>query len=455
MQAPSILSLLPQGERTILQNQEMKIRLLRLVVFFTGEIIETIRDFYCDKNLVVFDSHVGDTLCQIRAYQTLLGCQRSKSTIEMENIKESMIKFGIIHQIAKACLEKYEQLKNNKGGRYHSLLDSQERIDAFLEKNELLFYLPQDVLFLVQGRFLTTFSNKDDYGISVSINYQKIIADLKVANTTARKIPRRFQQEISDISCYFVIGLLRDLPHLNRFSLVLPLLMRIDKDKRMVLPCYDSTYIILTHLMHQRQCVLIIAHRIGKMFQDRVVCLFVPNKDGTDFLVCEKPEACHLRQPCMVIRGVAIYEEDALFETKNKFLQRVSQIGLVNIVLANMANHPQYSAKEFGCVSENHYENFLYEKKSECDELCHFSDESNQAKILGLKKVINTAVELENNFLEMKRLGLEIGCCLKNPTLFFIKHMFCDLPANQWAPIGFDELRRQEPVKQSERLESY
>ncbi len=68
----SSLSLLPQSPKTQMPTHLKFTKVLMLLKFFTTHALQTFNSFYIHKNLCVFDPHVGDTACQIRAYQMIL-----------------------------------------------------------------------------------------------------------------------------------------------------------------------------------------------------------------------------------------------------------------------------------------------------------------------------------------------------------------------------------------------
>ena len=102
------LLLFPYSSKTILVDQKMKMKVLHFTDFFLEEIIAAIELFFLKKEFQKFDAHVGDTLCQIRAYKILLmawECYYEKGTnfqASQELIKFKNIKWWKIKQIGGA-----------------------------------------------------------------------------------------------------------------------------------------------------------------------------------------------------------------------------------------------------------------------------------------------------------------------------------------------------------------
>ena len=73
----------------------MKLKILKLLNFFIEEMMEAIDLFYIQKRYDLFDPHVGDTLCQIRAYKILLLAQMPEF---LEKVKLRLTQLSQLHQ---------------------------------------------------------------------------------------------------------------------------------------------------------------------------------------------------------------------------------------------------------------------------------------------------------------------------------------------------------------------
>src|SRR3990167_5434407 len=80
------LDLLPQSWSTVLRDSKMIISTLRLLDFILEKLIESQIAFYQTKKYHLFDPHVGENCCQIRAAQLLFYATHPlKSHIEMQH----------------------------------------------------------------------------------------------------------------------------------------------------------------------------------------------------------------------------------------------------------------------------------------------------------------------------------------------------------------------------------
>lgn len=104
------------------------------------------------------------------------------------------------------------------------------------------------------------------------------------------------------------------------------------------------------------------------------------------------------QKPCVVFHGVA---DCTHMETHAEYIQRFNDVGLVQVILMNMAGHPQYSGKLLSDMKENPFQ----------DLIC--------------------VGDFEARFLKLKNSSTEKGCTITNPSLYFIRHIFCDYAFNQ------------------------
>ena len=63
----SLIDLLPLSNKAIIKKKDLKKRILVLIEFFCSEMIDAVRSFVSGQ-YYKFDSHVGESLCQIRAF---------------------------------------------------------------------------------------------------------------------------------------------------------------------------------------------------------------------------------------------------------------------------------------------------------------------------------------------------------------------------------------------------
>jgi hypothetical protein len=122
--------LLPQSPKTQIPTHLKFSKVLHILNFFIRNVIESLDEFFIKKNYHEFDSHVGESLCQIRAYKINL---ISKSITEdqvyeakkkialleklLNKIKKDIISYEKTESIPKkyseSCILLYEFIKQN------------------------------------------------------------------------------------------------------------------------------------------------------------------------------------------------------------------------------------------------------------------------------------------------------------------------------------------------------
>ncbi len=312
------------------------------------------------------------------------------------------------------CTSNYEKLeiaiKKNQG-KYCKDLDRPEELQTFLIRYGLLFKITDEVFYLSQVHMLTSFSIIDEVGISRGIDYEKFCISSNASKTFAKKTMHYFQKNLANMSCKFIKKIAQDLTEYNQRQKILEKLQTIDADMRKILPCYEVTKILIEHALINDAAITIIFEKFNNQEKDEKF-LFLPNYSKTDFELClDTSTLAH--QPCMVIRGVS--KSMALTpRSRDFFIQHINTMGLKNIILANMAKHKQYPSKG-GIPDDNPYEQ-LTSKILTNDMPCK--------EQLSLLTIVN------QEFLIMKKLAENLGCCLDNPSLFLIKHIYCDAISN-------------------------
>ena len=411
------LNLLHQSPETVLTTTEMKLKILDLLAFFIKECIDALTEFYIKKNLSKFDPHVGETSCQIRAYMFFLISSKERDEHDYVNIEEKIKKFEsdyyLIQDRKKELLAALDDI--HSGSRMGWL--KQLRLEQFLKENRLIFNISEETLLLMQSHFLTRFKSANAYG-DTCINYEKICYVMGVTRKLSKKIVRNYQIKIADHSVKFIYDLWQELPEHKDMELLFSHFKLNDDDSRPVLPCYAVMKILISHMMKSKLPILIMVKRMNGSEID-IVPLFFSVLQNKFILSPLDTNSVSLDNPCMVIYGKVNYSRSNFVETQAQFIQRFIRTGLITILLANMADHPQYPGKKLSSVNVNPFFDFVAENEN--GSLCvngsaNFAD---QIKMLG------------NELAEMQLIANTEKCSKKNPFLFLINHIFCDSISNQ------------------------
>lgn len=428
------LCLLHQEPNALLTTIEVKLKVLLNLNFFIRETIIALKAFL-ERDFTQFDPHVGETSCQIRAYMVFLLQAKLSERSYLSNLKNEIKKLEVVHRVAIQQIVDFQLALNSKNNR---TLFNQEELQNFLQDRSLIFSLSDEAVFLMRSYFLTRFKSKTICGDSY-INYEKICQDMQITRKLSKKLVRYYQLQLAKNSTQFIFNLLHDLPEFYDLSSILSYLNYADDNNRLVLPCYPVVKIILQHMLKNQCPVLILVERqLSESECDHVCLLFEPNQACNDYqLVLTIKDRMILQsyllnKACIIIEGLTIYKAKSLKESKSQFINRLLTVGLINIILANMANHPQFPGNKLNAISQNPYKDLL-SSKSNYLSLSYVSVNNRTAS-----RRINSKEHIlhhQEKFLEMKSYGEEIGCCDSNPSLFFMKHVFCNNAQAQVAQV--------------------
>ncbi len=137
----SMINLLWCDQKNILRDRKEKVNFFRTLSVVYNVFCEALEEFYFNENYHLFDPHVGDNLCQVRACQlTLL----AKKPIFEEEVIFSFL--GVRKKIWKDFFS-FEEKEINFHGRRQELLDGDETCADFLKRFSLNFRVPKDLVF--------------------------------------------------------------------------------------------------------------------------------------------------------------------------------------------------------------------------------------------------------------------------------------------------------------------
>jgi hypothetical protein len=389
------LQLLPQSPKTQIPTHLKFSKVIYLLKFFTQHVIEALEAFYVRQYFHEFDPHVGETSCQIRAYQMILLSMSVNKTNKFSVYRKISLLKELLGRIEQDTIH-YEKVDTTpqKTNAHHTTLDQ------FIESNKYYFELDEVEFFLVQARILTQY--KTYYGDgNPCIDYQSLTRDLGVSKHTARQLVHLYQINLSQSSCNFIMHLLSDIPSPPFSQSDLNLLKNFDDDDRYVLPCYWVMKAIYAHMLHTKKTILLSVKRtFNNQTVDHLLLPFTVTssyggiKYQTD--ISRLPD-----QPCFVVHGITKYSQP-VEETQQTYIRRLLSMGLEKIIFLNMAIHPQYSGKKLSLLS------------------------TNPLKIDTVNPPISNYIGLEQEFLTLQRQAEIFGCSINNPSLFYIEHIYCD-----------------------------
>ncbi|MBA3285403.1 MAG: hypothetical protein H0U27_10155 [Nitrosopumilus sp.] len=381
-----LIDLMPYDPSVKIFDNNLKHRILLMVQVIVNELIDSIKDFYMDKNLSLFDPHVGENLCQIRACQLLDIYFEAKNqpsiAIEMKHY-ENMATY-----IAKLLQEKIHE----------SVAGPRLTVQSFLDEFQLNISIPPTLYYLTLSHFLTKFVTFNEQENTI-INYDKLLCNLKVSKNIGRRIIHQYQIQLSYHSYRYVET--KALEQKKNNINLLKSLQKFDDDGRHTLPCYLVMDVLLGNLKGRKNNLLFVVRYEKKREKKLTVLFYVYNETAGCYFFCSNHTEEMLNEPCFIVHGIC----DASFESIDSYIAKFNDIGVEHVIMANMATHPQYSGKKLTALKQNPFIPIITSENQDC---------------------LSEAIPIENQFKLMKQMGEEIGCSAANPKLLHIRHIFCD-----------------------------
>ena len=402
------LDLLPQKNNFSLKDRRSKLQVIKLLLVIYKHAIAAIESFI-DKKLYLFDAHVGETLCQIRAYKNLLLSSEIQNDLNKTILNKELLFIKSCNRELVNFYDKVNEAMKSHKDSYYRFLDCPIKIIDFFCENNFMECLSDDVAYLIQCYILSIYSLKDIEGNPYAINFSKIKKDMDISKTQAKTLVNLYQRRISEYSCEFVLKL-ANYPIIDSAAKeALPQLKKIAEEGREALPVFLVTEILLKHLLYNKNSILIIVNRYLKMnFIDTVKIFFSASNDGNYFYYREAILEDYDDHSCFVIKGEVVYLNIDQAMTQSEYIKNFIKLGVLNAVLYNMAAHPQYTGEKLKRLSENPYL-----------ELININ--------IDAKTTHEALLTLQERLLMARSLAKEHGCCLNNKGSFFLKHIFCDM----------------------------
>jgi hypothetical protein len=221
--------LLPMNiEKTILTNNEQKIKVLNLLYHCYRAASQALQAFYIDKNPDLFDAHVGECACQIRAIKLAVMLKEMRE----EDCEQAQIQANAFKRFAMTISTLIEQ--------YHTgsmPLDGHMLLSSFVKKYDLNCGIKSDHLFLLVLFVLRAFKERVTID-KIRINLDLLSKAWNIAKNRSDIFITRIQKIASFFSVYFVLSY-DSLDLLN--ARLLSRALQKDHIGRWMLPCLETT----------------------------------------------------------------------------------------------------------------------------------------------------------------------------------------------------------------------
>lgn len=376
----SILNLLPYEKDVILNNCDFELRILSLCKFFYHILCEALEAFFIEKNLLMFDAHVGENSCQIRAAFLV------ELSLKYKNIDSSFYNNHIDIIKKKLALIDFIITDVSTDAYRRSFDKKFVMLKSYLVDMNIIHKFSYDIYILGMLYFLTKYRGFDK-NENIYIDYKLIAMFTK---QLSRKMVHIYQIALSKYSVDYIKNISLDYFPRQIFDT----LVQRDDDDRFVLPCFFMNKIIMNRLVYLNiNIAVFVRDSTGKTH----CYVFKYNACRSRYVYASEQLLSDLREPHYVIHVTAALEYNAL-EKMFRYLN------LENFIDQKMAVHPQYGGLKLQALKNNPYSRNGVLKEMQMTQRAFLNHKINSRQ----------------------QLGNEAGYNLLN-----IKHMFADIALNQ------------------------
>ena len=324
-------------EKTIVRNNEQKIKLLHLLYHCYRTASEALQAFYIDKNPELFDAHMGECACQIRAIKLAVmlkemqaeDCEDAHSLMQLYT-KHSHKILDLINQYTVA-----PQIKDHVF------------VCDFLKEYDLNFTLTKDEIFLVVSFILSSFKKRITIDMFL-INLDTLSNTWHISKGSTDNFINHIQKIGSLLSVDFVLSYEFHDPSSNKLFLTQ---LQRDHLGRWMLPCLETIGFMLD--LMKKYTIL------------SLVQVFIEECDGFKpsfeylcknnfFYIYEnsiKPNK--FKEP--IIRIEAFVKNKLITQSAATLCKYLNRYELVDIVKFNAAIHPAYRSESLAHFNDNPY----------------------------------------------------------------------------------------------------
>lgn len=386
------LSLLPYVDTVIIKDITQKLATIRLMRQLLQQFQMSLSLFE-RRELHRFDAQVGETLCQIRAYKVYsLSTYQEKPFLNViRKLSVNLIK--IIYRLSIEEENYISLLKLHKSQRPEHAR-TPVTLAEFFDELDCIITIPVDASFIFISFFLCRYHLVDGENIPNAIDISAIADDFSFSKSMSKKLSHFYQKKLSELSCGFVFKLLAELSDSSELQAILPKLHFHSDEGRMVLPCYCVTEIIVQHMIENEATLVLVTNSTD--LEKKAPLIVRGSKLHHQFELRDLDE--DIDEPCMVMYGITSYDR-----AENLLSERIKEI-----ILSNNAAHPQYSGAILSAYRDNPYEILIKDHHE-----------------LLTSQELDIANKRMKLLIERKDQAHQWGCTLDNPSLFFLKHIYC------------------------------
>ncbi len=369
---------------------------------YYNELTLSLRDFL-DNKLENFDAQVSDNLCQVRA------CQLIDLALKIKNDDLSAIRITLVssmrmqHECDKMLL-RYNELLNIRKSSYDPEYNKNISLDDFLVNSKLCLKVSFIEYYLFQTYILSKYKVILNFGISTGVRVERICFAWSIrSKRLISKVIKKFQRNISFVSCSYVLSMISKNDVCC--NSLLGELYKMDEVGRHVIACYEVTKLLLEYCIENQRFVSFTIHRLTPNQNDIIRLIFKGSRKYKRFVFISEGLSKSCEDGAVCFQGLTKYV-DGVFESKNNYISRLLNVGVIAVILANMAQHPQYAGLKLNDLKNNPYEKIL----------SNINDDK-------IKEYFFTR---QKEFNDNKLLAEKLGCSINNSSLFLLTHVFSE-----------------------------
>lgn len=374
-------------EQTRLNDNKQKLHVLNLLLHCYQNASNALNAFYIQRKVKLFDAHVGECACQIRA--TKLASMLKEVTLRDSTQAMNFAQYfeNMVGKI-NALIAEYEKIHNHKEGAVP--------LKGFLEKYEVDCLITKDYLFLLLCFILNDYKKRMDIDLQI-IDNDRLLKAWSLSRNCAGRFVLHIQKILSFLSIAYVFDSSEQSDQDRKL-----VYYQLQKDHigRWILPCLDSIDILLKFIEDNSLPVLIqVLMEKRKGYFERIYDLSVKNNvfnvNDIGYNFKNKPA-----EPIISIE--AFVESSPINNSPKLLAQYLNQYGFEHVVKVNTASHPAYRSQSLMHLNNNPFEPFQ----------AYFSKDWLDAKLMDLRdKQASAIIE---------------GLCKNHPQGLAIIHIACD-----------------------------
>lgn len=337
--------LMMNKEKTILTNNAQKLKVLNLLYQCYQSAADALHAFYIERKPELFDAHVGESACQIRAIKLAVMLKETTLKTSTSACEHVQLWREILARLSDLILS--YQIPHNQ-------LDSQITLASFLEKYALDSGINTDYLFLLTCFVLCHYKKRVKLDVD-NIATAQYVADWCISRRKGEKFIKNLQIMCSLLSVNFVLN---HLTSHDENALLAKYHLQKDVLGRWILPCLFTVERVVDLMrVHQIDaCFDVAIESSNGLMIDRKVIVYQEGviKCATVHVKNQKKN----KQILPMISIQAFVRQNRFAKFEQRYIACLQQLGFERIMLTNAASHPFYPCCSLDGLNKSPFQQF-------------------------------------------------------------------------------------------------